>query len=223
MDKEKLATIKDDAETMAKVNKLCRIKQQIDELKKEAEEIEGYFLTLAEDALADTKVKSVKYPGAAGNLVNASFTTSTKVMYPSVLKELLGDAYKDVIKEETTYKLTEPGKRMLAGIYLRQYTQTTIQKIINEITEDFDTRAALMKKCRGIKFDTDKKALMTIAGLLEKDAEHYAYFISEAACWEQFAKLISISKYKDNIELAIEKIDAAVVATETPKVEVCYE
>ena len=77
MDKEKLATIKDDAEIMTKVNKLCRIKQQIDELKKEAEEIEGYFLTLAEDALADTKLKTVKYPGADGNLVNASFSTST--------------------------------------------------------------------------------------------------------------------------------------------------
>ena len=205
------------------VNRLCSLKQKIDELKKEVDEIEGFFLKLAEEDLADTKLKTAKYYGGGQFSVSASYATTTKLLFPSVLKELLGESFKDVVKEEVKYTLTEPGKRMLSGIFLRQYTPTTVQKIINEITEDFDTRVALMKKCRGAKFETDKKALMSIAGLSEKDAEHYAYFISEAACWEQFAKLISLSEYKDNMELAIEKIDAAVVATENPKVEVSYE
>lgn len=206
----------------AKVNRLCDIKRNIEALKKESEEIEGFFLKLAEDDLADTKLKTAKYSGDGVNTVSASYATTTKLLFPSVLKELLGESFKDVVKEEVKYTLTDPGKRMLSGIFLRQYTPTTVQKIINEITEDFDTRAALMKKCRGAKFETDKKALMSISGLGEEDAEHYAYFIAEAACWEQFAKLISLSKYKDNIELAIEKIDAAVLATENPKVEISY-
>ena len=220
---EKIVELKDGADISVKVNRLCRIKQQIDDLKKEADEIEGYFLKLAEDDLVNTKLKTLKYSGSGLCKVSASYSTTTKVIFPAVLKEALGEAFKDVVKEETTYKLTEPGKRMLAGIYLKQYVQLPVQKVINEITDDFDVRAALMKKCRGVKFETDKKALMSIAGLSEEDAEHYAFFISEAACWEQFAKLVSLGKYKDNIELVLEKIDASVVATENPKVEVSYE
>lgn len=65
---------------------------------------------------------------------------------------------------------------------------------------------------------------MAIAGLGEQEAEEYAYFIYEAAVYENFMRLMKAID-KDNvadIQEALNLIDGAVVVEENPKITVEY-
>ncbi len=206
-----------------KVNELCSLKRQIEELKAESERLEGELLKQAQTDLENTKEKTVKYFGSGSNHVVASTAVTTKIVYPSILQNVLGTVFKDAVKTEVKYSMTAPVKRMLAGMYLGEYTKTSMKEIFKQITGDVSMQEALAKKCKGVNYNSDKKAIMNIAGLPDCEAEHYAYFLAEAKVWEDFSRAIETSVYKDDIEGAIKSIETAVVAETTPKVEICYE
>ena len=80
----------------------------------------------------------------------------------------------------------------------------------------------LKKKIKGQRFSTDKKNLMDIAGLDEKNAEIFAYFAAEAAVWNDFLKLMAVNGKNDpaSIDRALELIDSAVMVDESTKIAV---
>ena len=177
--------------------------------------LEAEILAQAEQDLKNTKYKTVHYNGTMGDRVTATKTASVKVVYPSYLVSIFGDAYKDVVKEETSYKLSEPAKRMMAGLYLNEYSELSIEDVLRDIE-------LLKKKIKGQRFATDKKNLMDIAGLDEKNAEIFAYFAAEAAVWNDFLKLMAVNGKNDpaSIDRALELIDSAVMVDESTKIAV---
>ena len=210
-------------DAIVKVDRLIEIKQEMERLKQEAAQIEGFFLKAAETDLANTKLKTVEYAGHGGKGV-ATVAQSLKTVYPTFLKQVFGAAYSDVVTEETKYKINAAATRMLSGLWLKNYSEMRVQDVVNQIETDEKTKAALLKKLKGTNFKTDKKNLMAIAGLGEQEAEEYAYFIYEAAVYENFMRLMKAID-KDNvadIQEALNLIDGAVVVEENPKITVEY-
>ena len=205
----------------AKVNRLAEIKSEIEALKKESAELEGYFLKISTNDLADTKYKSVKYEGDGKNRVTATVATSVKVVYPTILKMVLGSVFDDVVKQEVSYKITSASAaRLLTGIYLGNYDKSEPDEVICAITDDEEKRSALAKKLKGANFESDKKAIISIAGLNEKNAEEYAYLYGEAMCWKNFKELIKNSGTVCGNARALEGLAAALAVEETPKIKV---
>ena len=208
-------------EITQKADRLAIIKQAIKGLNNEKDELEGYFLKLADEGLKNTKLKTVEYYGTGNNKIIATMAQNLNVIYPSFLKKVFGEAYGDVITEETKYKVNAAATRMLNGIWLKNFTKTSIAEIVNQMPVDDKTKQALLKKLKGAKFESDKKNLIAIAGFEEKDAEEYAYFISEAAVWENFRRLMKARGLTEENEAEfIDWIDGAVVVEETPKITV---
>ena len=198
------------------VNKLVAIKQRMDRLKLEKEEIEASLIAMATEALDNSKEKSILYYGKNGESVTATLANNVKLIYPSYLKKIFGDAYQDVVKEEPKYTLNEPSKRLLAGLYKDEYTKMTIVELIDGINVTADVKKALKKKIRGINPETDKKNFISLAGMSEADAGHYAYFAAEAQVWESLNKLLTVNE-KMEIDPVIELIKGAVLVEETLK------
>lgn len=207
------------------VARLAEIRCQQEALKAESDMLEGWFLTQAETKLRSTKVKTLHFAIASGERVNATMATSIKILYPSLLGKIFGEAYDDVVTVETTpkYKLSAPAQRMLAGLYLESYTQTSVEEILSQAESDSDKLAALKKKVKGASFETDKKYLMAISGLPEEAAETFAYFVAEAAIWENYQRLMDASQMTDaDKDRVLQYINTAVVVEETPKISVEY-
>lgn len=209
-------------EIVEKADRLAEIKKSIEKLNAEKSEIEGFFLKLSDEDLRNTKFKSVTYRGTGSNKVIATMVESLKMVYPTYLKAIFGEAYKDVVTEEIKYKLSAPATRMLTGLWLNNYTRLTVAEVIAQLPVDDITKKAIAKKVRGIKYDTDKKNLIAIGGFDEKTAEEYAYFISEAAIWENFMRLMQANKKATDKDIAeaLELINGAVVVEETPKITI---
>ena len=204
-----------------KVNRLIDIGKKIAELNLQKAELEAFFLKEAEDKLADTKYKTASFSGTSGrvNVVNAK---SLKLTYPSMLKNILGAAYSDVVKEEVKYKISKPATRMLTGLWSKEFIRMTKAEVIDKIDCDDKTRALLHKKLKGINYDNDKNNLMTIAGLEESAAEELAWFVSEAAVWESFTQLLKLDgeAVEHKINMVLQSIDSAMIVEESLKVSI---
>lgn len=204
------------------IDQLVQVKRMISRLNEKKTLLEAEILAQAEQDLKNTKYKTVHYNGTMGDRVTATKTASVKVVYPSYLVSIFGDAYKDVVKEETSYKLSEPAKRMMAGLYLNEYSELSIEDVLRDIEAPPEKKELLKKKIKGQRFATDKKNLMDIAGLDEKNAEIFAYFAAEAAVWNDFLKLMAVNGKNDpaSIDRALELIDSAVMVDESTKIAV---
>lgn len=204
-----------------KVDRLAAIQREMKVLKQESGTIEADLLKLAERDLENTKLKTVAYAGTAGNKVTATMSASMKIIYPSYLKRIFGDAYADAITEETKIKVTAPATRMLCGLWKGEYIRLTISQAIDQITSDLAAREMLRKKVKGAAFATDKKNIMAICGVDEKSAEESAYLIAEAAIWENFRRLMELQELPEEQEQQILSwIDGAIVVEETPKITI---
>ena len=204
------------------IDQLAEIKRTIARLNEKKAVLESVILSAAEQDLKNTKYKTVHYNGTKGDRVTATKAASVKVIYPSYLVSIFGDAYKDVVKEETSYKLSEPAKRMMAGLYLSEYSELSIEDVLRDIEAPPEKKELLKKKIKGQRFATDKKNLMDIAGLDEKNAEIFAYFAAEAAVWNDFLKLMAVNGKNDpaSIDRALELIDSAVMVDESTKITI---
>lgn len=208
-----------------KITRLVEIKNEIADLKAESESIEAEFLKTSESDLADTKLKTVSYADDKGNKVTATMSDNVKLVYPSFLKNIFGEAYKDVVTEETSYKLSAPAKRLLGALWKKEFCEDTLDNVINKLSCDEKSKKALAKKLKGAKFETDKKNLIKLAGLSESDASDTAYLVSEIVAWESFMRLLKLNHRADNItkdtiKEALTYIDGAVIVEETPKITV---
>lgn len=210
------------AEITKIVDRMGEIKRQIAELNSESDTLEAMLLKQFEADVEDTKYKSVKYRGTESE-VSAAYADSVKLIYPSMLKKIFGEAYRDVVTEETAYKLSANTKRLLAALYKKNFIGgTTVEEALSKITADGKTLKALLKKIKGKNFEGDKKNLMNIAGLDEETASDYAYMINEIAAWQEFEKLLSVSGEitKEKVDQTLDYINSAVVVEETPKITI---
>lgn len=206
-----------------RIRRYKEIKQEIAELKSEADGIEAEFLKAMESDLEDTKYKSVSYSDGEGNKVTATEAESLKVVYPTFLKNIFGAAYKDVVTEETSYKVSAGAARMLTALFNREYVRdSSVEELVGTLGIDDKSEKTLLKKLKGKKFDTDVKNLMKFAGLDEASAKENAYLVSEICVWNEFMRLMELNgtTSAEDISKALTWIDGAVTVEQTAKIKI---
>lgn len=186
---------------ISKVRELSAVKAQIEQLTERKKELEAYFLERGGDDVADTKYKSATYfdPGSQA-AVTYTEAQSLTVGAPNYLKTALGELFPDVFDEVVKTDIKPKNKeieRMLIGMFTGNYTKSTPMEVIEQLPCDSKAKAALSKKLKGAKFETDRDNLMKIGGFSAADASDYAYLYSEAVVWQTFRRISEMSGGND--------------------------
>lgn len=139
-----------------------------------------------------------------------------------MLPEIFGKAYGDLVQEKTVVILTPAAKRLLGGLCQREYSQLTIGAVVDQLTDDPDAQLTLKKKLKGKNPSTDAKHLMRILNVDQQEADLYAYFVQEAAVWQDFQNLLMLNNRlgADAEEELLKKIDTAIICEDIPKMTV---
>lgn len=204
----------------SKIDRLVEIKRESEQLKAEKDAIEAELLKSAESDLANTKYKSVSYAGTNSS-VTATVADSVKITYASFLPIIFGKAYEDLTKTTTKVELTEPAKRLIAGIWTGNYdNRSTVDEVISAMALDDKAEKLVRKKCKGINYSKDVANLKAIAGYDDEQAQEYAYMLMEAAVWQQFKTLLEVNGVMTDEAVSdiLDKIQAAFIVEQTPKI-----
>ena len=189
------------SDIVEKVRELSQIKADIARLTDRKKQLEAYFLERGGDDVLDTKFKSTVYADPDSQAaVTYTEAQALTIVYPNYLKETLGAMFPDIFEEAVKTEVKPKSKdieRMLIGMYTGNYTRSTPEEIIAELPYDDKAKAALAKKLKGAKFETDRDNLMKIGGFSEQDAGDYAYLYAEAVVWQTFRRIAEISGADD--------------------------
>ena len=187
-----------------------RIKGRMDWLK-------GYFETLATADLKDTKLLTAAYWGSQNSRVTVTNASTVKPVSLTMVKKLLGEISGDFIKTEITDTMTAPCKKLLAMAAQGNYTEGSLESVIEQISADPKIQATLRKKLKG-RWDKDKAMLMKVAGLPEQEASDWAYLAAEVINWEWLTQVLKAASWEGSPQEAIDIIRAAVIVEESSKV-----
>lgn len=105
-------------EIKAKADRLVELTSQQSVIKAEIDEIKAWFEKLATDDLRDTKKKTIDYWGSNNSKVVVGNSETVKPVSMTMVKKLLGDVFGDFVKEDTTYKMTDPCKRLFTMMFM---------------------------------------------------------------------------------------------------------
>ena len=119
----------DMAEIKANADRLVELTNQQSVIKAEIDEIKAWFEKIATDDLKDTKKKTIDYWGSNNSKVVVGNSETVKPVSMTMVKKLLGDVFEEFVKEDTSYKMTDPCKRLFAMIFLGNYTEGTGSEI----------------------------------------------------------------------------------------------
>lgn len=185
-------------EITEKVRELSAVKAQIAALTERKKELEAYFLERGSEDVLDTKYKSRTYADDESQAaVTYTEAQSLEIAAPNYLEASLGkNVFKDIFKEEIKRELKPVNKdieRMLIGIFTGDFIKSTPEDVITQLPCDDKAKAALAKKLKGAKFETDRDNLVKIGGLSEKDAGDYAYMFAEAVVWQTLCRVAEMS------------------------------
>lgn len=205
------------------VDRMIQIKKDEAVLEKEYASLQAKLQVIGEDALKDTKYKSVSFSGTFGR---ATVTIADKVVNtaPSLYQDIFGKAYKDFVNVIQKAELNAEGKRIAAAIWNEEYCEGSVKEIVNSLSCDEKSKRSLMKKLNGKNFETDKNNLMKIGGLSEEDAKINAYLVSEAVAWNKIQVLVKLNNNgefsKTAFEQFVSNIHAAVTVEHSTKITV---
>ncbi|MFT9496347.1 hypothetical protein [Anaerosolibacter sp.] len=209
----------------AAVNELAKWDKLMADGRKEMNKHKLIIQNEATKDLENSKIKQVKYWGDEQNCAVATMAEKVELISQAYLKQIIPeDILKDFLKEEVQFKLTDAFKKIVAPLANGNYTEQTIADVIKQMNLEPHLEKVAKKKLKG-RFEKDLEFLRSI-GFEEKDAEHWAYFASEAAAWERIVKLLNVSGYKEGtVEFneALEGIKQAVIVEESLKIGVEYE
>lgn len=144
---------------------------------------------------------------------------TVKPVSMTMVKKLLGDVFGDFVKEDTTYKMTEPCKRLFTMMFMGNYTEGSLDETIKAITADEKIQRTLKKKLKG-KYEKDTETLMKLVGLPEQEASDWAYLTAEIINWEWMLQILKSAEWKGTPQEAVEIIRAAIIVDEGIKVTV---
>lgn len=219
---ELIALKKRQDEIAGKIDRLAKINDEITKLEQEADTIEADLLKTAQEDLANTKYKSVKYEGTTSKL-QATVSESVKITLESLLPQIFGAVYSDMVKVTTKSELTAPAKRLIAGIWQGNFVaDTSVNEVITSMHLDEKTMKLVAKKCKGINYQKDIDNLITITGMSEPQAQEYAYLLMESAIWQQFKTICDVNNVdtQEAMDELMKKIQAAFVVEVTPKISI---
>lgn len=209
----------DKAEIKEKADRLVELTNQQSTIKAEIDAIKAWFEKLATDDLKDTKKKTIDYWGSNNSKVVVGNSETVKPISMTMVKKLLGDVFGDFVKEDTTYKITEPCKRLFAMMFQGNYTEGSLDETIKAITDDEKIQRTLKKKLKG-KYEKDTETLMKMVGLSEQEASDWAYLTAEIINWEWMLQILKAAEWQGTAQEAVEIIRAAIIVDEGIKVTV---
>lgn len=209
----------DVAEVKRKVDRLVELTREQQCIKQEMDELKAFFENQATDDLKDTKKKTIEYWGSHNTKIVVSNSGTVKPVSMTMVKKFMGDVFGDFVKEETTYKMTEPCKRLFTMMFLGNFTEGSLEETIKAITTDEKIQKTLKKKLKG-KYEKDTKTLMELAGLSEQEASDWAYLTAEIINWEWMMQVLKAAEWQGTPKEAVEIIKAAIIVDEGMKVTV---
>lgn len=205
-----------------RVDELTSLTLQATIINGKIDEHKAFFERLATENLQDTKTKTIDYWGNNNARVTVSNSQTVKPVSMTMVKSLFGDIFSDFVKEETTYKMSAPCKRLFALTSMGEYTQGKLDDLIRQITSDSQMQNTLKKKLKG-KYEKDIVTLMTVAGIDKKQASDWAYLAAEVINWEWLVQILNAAKWSGEVSEAIDVIKAAIIVDEGIKVTVAAE
>lgn len=191
---------------------------------KETEELSAKFNEMINPSTGK-KYRTIALNGSASeqesnnSKVVVGNSETVKPVSMTMVKKLLGDVFEEFVKEDTSYKMTDPCKRLFAMIFLGNYTEGSLDETIKAITADEKIQRTLKKKLKG-KYEKDTETLIKLAGLPEQEASDWAYLTAEIINWEWILQILKAAEWKGTPQEAIEIIRAAVIVDEGIKVTV---
>lgn len=206
-------------EIREKVDRLAELSAQQESMKREADAIKAWFEANATDELKDSKEKTVEYWGSRNAKVTVGMSSTVKPVSFTMVKNLLGTVYPDFVKEEVSYKMTEPCKRLFTMMFLGEYTEGSLDETIRGITRDEKIQRVLRKKLKG-KYGKDTETLVKLAGLSRQEAGDWAYLVAEVINWEWIVQILKAAGWGGTPREAIDIINNAVIVDEGLKVTV---
>lgn len=207
------------SEFKEKVDRLAELNRQMAEIRSEAEELKAWFEKEAVEDLRDTKNKTVEYWGNGSSKVVVGNSETVKPVSMTMIKKLLGSVFGDFVKEEISYTMTAPAKRLFSMMFLGNYTEGSLEDTIRAISTDEKLQRTLRKKLKG-KYERDTETLMKMAGLSGKEASDWAYLTAEIINWEWMLQVLKAADWQGTPQEAVEVIRAAVIVDEGIKVTV---
>jgi hypothetical protein len=206
-------------EVKKKVDRLAELDRQMAAVKGEMETIKAWFEKQATDDLRDTKNKTVEYWGSENSKVVVGNSETVKPISMTMVKKLLGDVFKDFVKEDVSYSMSAPAKRLFSMMYMGNFTEGSLDATISAITKDEKIQRTLKKKLKG-KYEKDTETLMKLVGLSEQEASDWAYLASEVINWEWMLQILKAAEWGGTPQEAVEVIRAAIFVDEGIKVTV---
>ncbi len=211
------------SEIVDKVRELSEVKARIAKLTERKKELEAFFLERGNEDVADTKYKSHTYADEESQAaVTYTEAQTLEITAPNYLEEALGEGvFKDIFTEVVKREIKPKDKdieRMLIGIFTEGYIKATPKEVIAQLPCDDKAKAALSKKLKGAKFETDRDNLMKIGGLSEADAGDYAFMYAEAVVWQTLCRVAEMSGADK--EKIIRSIDLGVSVDSSTKITV---
>lgn len=201
----------------AYVDEYAALTLESSRIKERMEWLKGYFETLAADDLKDTKLLTAAYWGSQNSRVTVTNAATVKLVSLTMVKEVLGKVAGDFIKTETTDTMTAPCKKLLVTVKQGDYTEGTLDSLIQRISSDPKVQATLQKRLKGT-YNRDKATLMKVGGLPEQEASDWAYLAAEVINWERFVQILQAAGWQGSAQEAIDTIKAAVIVEESLKV-----
>ncbi len=199
------------------VDEFAALSLEAERIKNRMDWLKGYFETLATDDLKDTKLLTASYWGSQNSRVTVTNTATVKPVSLTMVKKLLGEISGDFIKTETTDKMTDPCKKLLAMAAQGNYTEGSLEDVIRQISADPKIQATLRKRLKG-RYEKDKAMLEKVAGLPEREASDWAYLAAEVINWEWLTQVLQAASWEGSPQEAIDIIRAAVIVEESIKV-----
>ncbi len=199
------------------VDEFAALSLEAERIKNRMDWLKGYFETLATDDLKDTKLLTASYWGSQNSRVTVTNTATVKPVSLTMVKKLLGEISGDFIKTETTDKMTDPCKKLLAMAAQGNYTEGSLEDVIRQISTDPKIQATLRKRLKG-RYEKDKAMLEKVAGLPEREASDWAYLAAEVINWEWLTQVLQAASWEGSPQEAIDIIRAAVIVEESIKV-----
>lgn len=207
------------AELKQNVDRLAALTIQQEKVKAEMDQLKAAFEKQAEADLKDSKEKTIEYWGEGNAKVVVQNSETVKPIAMSVLRNLLGNAYSDFVKEESKATLNAECKSFLTAMVQGKYIEDDLTAVIGKITNDAKEQQLLLKKLKG-KYRSDKKTIMKVTGLDPESANDYAYLVEEVYAYKTIKQILEAAKFAGTFEDAVEKVKASVIVDEGIKVTV---
>jgi hypothetical protein len=179
------------------IDRLAEIKAIQNELDAEKLSLEAIVQTEAEKSWVDKKYKTVAFRSDCGNKVTVTRAKTVKTLTPSLLKNIFGRSFDDMVNLEESYKVSAEAKRLLGAVATHEYCQGTVDDIVDSLNVSTEAKKSLKKKLKGKKFETDVKNLVAY-GIDEELASDTAYLISEIVAWNGIENLLKLNDMSIN-------------------------